>query len=221
MGDTVPASKGFKNDKPSQLKTSSISERWNNRALFQLIWPLIIEQILAVTMGTADTIMVSSVGEHAVSGVNIIDNINNLLIIAFTALSTGGAVVVSQYLGRRDPKNASLAGRQLIYVVTVVSLLLMGVALIFRKPIITFFYGNIESDVMSSAAIYFLITAISYPFLAIYSASAALYRASGNSKVTMRIALMVNIINIAGNAFLIYGLKIGATGAAISTLVSR
>jgi putative MATE family efflux protein len=172
-------------------------------------------------MGTADTIMVSSVGEHAVSGVNIIDNINNLLIIAFTALSTGGAVVVSQYLGRKDLKNANLAGRQLIYVVSLVSLLLMFVAICFGRPIIRLFYGNIETDVMSSAAIYFLITAISYPFLAIYSASAALYRASGNSKVTMRIVLLANIINISGNALLIYGLKTGTAGAAISTLISR
>jgi putative MATE family efflux protein len=177
--------------------------------------------MLAVTMGTADTIMVSSVGEFAVSGVNIIDNINNLLIIAFTALSTGGAVVVSQYIGRRNSANASIAGQQLFYVVTVVSVLIMTVALFFLRPIISLFYGNIDADVMDASAVYFLFSALSYPFLAVYSASAALFRASGNSKVTMNIALMMNIVHIAANVLFIYGLGIGTAGAGISILISR
>jgi len=180
-----------------------------------------IEQILAVTMGAVDTIMVSSVGEHAVSAVNIIDNINNLLIIAFTAMATGGAVVVSQYIGRRDYKNSSLAAKQLIYSVTLISLLMMAIALPFCRPIIRLFYGKIENDVMAAAAIYFFITALSYPFLAMYNANAALFRAVGNSKVTMQIALLVNILNIAGNSFLIYMLKLGVVGAALSTLTCR
>ena len=196
-------------------------ERWSNHSLFILIWPLIIEQVLAVTMGAADTIMVTSVGEFAVSGVNIIDNINNLLIIAFTALSTGGAVVVSQFIGRKDSQKVNIASRQLYYIVASVSVIIMVIAVSMRHIIILFFYGNIETDVMDAASVYFLITAISYPFLAIYSASAALFRAAGNSKITMRIALMVNIINIAGNYYLIYHVKIGTAGAAISTLVSR
>jgi len=196
-------------------------ERWDNRSLFVLIWPLVIEQILAVTMGAVDTVMVSSVGEFAVSGVNIIDNINNLLIIAFTALSTGGAVVVSQYIGRRDNQKVNIASRQLFYFVTVVSIVMMTFALCLRVPIIKFFYGNIGPEVLAAASVYFLITAISYPFLALYSASAALFRASGNSKVTMRIAIMVNVIHIIGNYYFIYHLKIGIMGAAISTLVSR
>jgi putative MATE family efflux protein len=194
---------------------------WDNRRLFSLLWPLIIEQILAVTMGVVDTVMVSSVGEHAVSGVNIIDNINNLFIIAFTALCTGGAVVTSQYIGRRDAKNAGLAARQLIYIVTLASVVIMILILLFRRPLIWLLYGNIEGDVMDAAALYFLITALSYPFLAVYNADAALFRSAGNSGVTMKIALLVNIVNIGGNAFFVYGLKIGVAGVALSTLISR
>lgn len=203
------------------MNPSAVTEQWNNKALFSLIWPLIIEQVLAVTMGAVDTIMVSSIGEFAVSGVNIVDNINNLFIIAFTALCTGGAVVVSQYIGRRDPKNAGLASRQLIYLVGAVSVAIMALTVPLRRPIITLLYGKIEADVMEAAAVYFLITALSYCFLGIYNACAALFRAAGNSGVTMRVALLVNVMNIGGNALFIFGLKIGVAGAALSTLLSR
>jgi putative MATE family efflux protein len=196
-------------------------DHWNNRALFALLWPLIIEQILAVTMGAADTVMVSSVGEFAVSAVNIVDNINNLLIIAFTALSTGGAVVVSQYIGRQQHTNSRTAAKQLIYCVTVISVLLMLMAVALHRPIIRLFYGNIENDVMDAAAIYFVITGLSYPFLAAHTANAALFRASGNSRVTMLVSALVNIMNIGGNAFFIYVMKIGVIGAALSTSICR
>jgi len=194
---------------------------WNNRALFSLLWPLIIEQILAVTMGAVDTIMVSSVGEHAVSAVNIVDNINNLLVIAFSAMCTGGAVVVSQYIGRRDLRDSRIASKQLVYIVILISLVMTIVSVVLRRPIIALIYGKIEDDVMIASSVYFLITALSYPALAVYNANAALFRAIGNSKVPMRIAILVNILNIGGNAFLIYGLKIGVAGAALSTLVCR
>jgi len=200
---------------------NTIAERWNNRALFSLLWPLIIEQMLVVTVGAVDTIMVSSVGEYAVSAVNIIDNINNLLIIAFTALATGGAVVVSQYIGRRDHEKSRLAAKQLLYCVTLISLLIMMIALLLHRPIIRLFYGKIEQDVMDAAAIYFLITGLSYPFLALFNANAALFRAVGNSKFTMQMALLINIMHIGGNAWLIYGLKMGVMGAALSTLFCR
>ena len=199
----------------------SIGDQWNNRTLFRLLWPLIIEQLLAVTMGAADTMMVSTVGEFAVSGVNIIDNINNLLIIAFSALATGGAVVTSQYIGRRDTKNSSLASKQLIYIVLLTSLFIMGVAIGFRRPIIRLLYGKVEHDVMDAASVYFFITALSYPFLALYNANAALFRSMGNSRGPMLIALLVNILNIGGNIFFIYSLRIGVAGAALSTLISR
>lgn len=172
-------------------------------------------------MGAADTVMVSSVGEFAVSGVNIVDTINNLLVIAFMALATGGAVVVSQYIGRGDSKNSKIASKQLVYAVTVISLVVMTAAMIFRRFIIWLLYGSLENTVMEAASLYFLITAVSYPFLAIYNANAALFRAAGNAKVTMRIALLVNVLNIGGNAFFIFVLHIGIAGAAFSTLISR
>jgi putative MATE family efflux protein len=199
----------------------SMMDRWNGKALFRLIWPLVIEQVLAVTMGVADTVMISSVGEHAVSAVNIVDNINNLLIIAFAALATGGAVVVSQYIGRRDHRNAGEAAKQLIYAVSIISLGILIFAFVLRRPIIRVIYGNMSADVMDAAATYMMITCLSYPFLGIYNANAALFRAVGNSGITMRIALLVNILNIGGNAFLIFVLHWGVAGAALSTLTSR
>ncbi|MFP3043586.1 MATE family efflux transporter [Treponema primitia] len=195
--------------------------RWNNQAIFYLLGPLIIEQILGVTMGIADTVMVSSVGEYAVSGVSLVDVINNLLILAFAALATGGSVVVSQYIGRRDTKNSASAARQLIYANTIISVVITVAALILHTRILQLVYGNVEADVMKAARTYFWITALSYPFLALYNSAAALFRAMGNSKVPMLIALLVNCMNIGGNAVFIFGFHIGITGAALSTLISR
>jgi len=203
------------------IQEPTTAERWNNRTLLALLGPLMVEQILVVAMGAIDTVMVSSVGEFAVSGVNIVDTINNLLIIAFTALSAGGVVVVSQYIGRRDYKNSRLAARQLIYIATAVSLVMMVTALLFRRPIIRLFYGNIEDDVMSAAAIYFLFTGLSYPFLALYTSCAALFRATGNSKVPMRISLLANVLSVSGNVLFIHVMGIGVLGAALSTFASR
>lgn len=194
---------------------------FSRQALLRLIIPLVVEQFLLMTVGMADTVMVTSAGEAAVSGVSLVDNINLLLIQVFAALSTGGAVVVSQYLGREDRKAACLAARQLIYAVTAVSVALMALALIFREHLLALIFGSIEPDVMESALIYFLLTAAAYPFMSIYNAGASLFRSMGNSKVSMFNSLLVNVINIGVNAVLIYGYGMGAAGAGIGTLVSR
>ncbi|MDR0390120.1 MAG: MATE family efflux transporter [Spirochaetaceae bacterium] len=198
-----------------------MADQWNNRNLFRLLWPLIVEQILGVTMGVADTVMVSGIGEYAVSGISIVDVISILLINTFIALATGGAVVVSQYIGRRDTQGAALASKQLIYINAFFSLTLMALSLVFCRPLLRLIYGHIAADVMQAAQTYFLITALSFPFLAIYNSNAALFRSVGNSRITMKVALLVNILNIGGNALLIYVFKIGVAGAALSTLISR
>lgn len=189
--------------------------------LIRLIVPLIIEQLLLMTVGMADTVMVTTAGEATVSGVSLVDNINTLIIQIFSALSTGGAVVVAQYLGRQETHSAKTAAKQLLYAMTGISAVLMILALIFRQHILSLIFGQVEPAVMDSALVYFLLTAAAYPFMGIYNAGAALFRAMGNSKVSMINSFIINVINILVNAILIFGFGMGAAGAGIGTLVSR
>lgn len=194
---------------------------FSGRDLKKLIIPLVIEQFLAVAIGMADTVMVASCGEAAVSGVSLVDSINVLLINIFSALATGGSVVAAQYLGRNDNPNARIAAKQLIYVTALMSLLLMAICLVGGKGLLGFVFGKAEADVMDNAGTYFWLSALSYPFLAVYNSGAALFRAMGNSRISMLTSVLMNIVNISGNALLIYGFQMGVAGAAIATLVSR
>ena len=194
---------------------------FTRKDLTRIFLPLLLEQILAVTVGMFDSMMVSSAGEAAVSGVSLVDSINILLSNIFAALATGGAVVCSQFLGRRDHEAARTSAKQLYYVVFFVSSAIMAIALLFRSSLLSLIFGRIEADVMGHAQIYFLFTALSYPFLAVYNGGAAIFRAIGNSKISLYVSLGMNAVNIAGNAILIYGLGLGAAGAAIATLFSR
>ncbi len=189
--------------------------------LFRLIFPLVIEQILAATIGIADTVMVSGVGEAAVSGVSLVDSINLLLINVFAALATGGAIIVAQYLGRKDVENANTAAKQLLLVTTVLSTVLMGLCLIGQHGILNLLFGSAEADVMEQALAYFAISALSYPFISVYNACAALFRAQGNSKISMAASFVMNVTNILGNTILIFGFRLGVVGAGISSLLSR
>ncbi len=194
---------------------------FSRRDLLWLILPLGVEQLLNMTVGIADTIMVASVGEAAVSGISLVDNLNNLVIFIMAALSTGGAVVISQYMGRGDLKNARESAKQLLYVAFAVSLVITIPMIIFREPLLFMLFGAIEEAVMQNAVVYLMITAASFPAIALISAVSAMFRSMGISKVSMLSSLLMNIINIAGNAALIYGAKWGAMGAATASLASR
>ena len=180
-----------------------------------------LEQVLAITVGLADTIMVSSCGEAAVSGVSLVDMINVLIINVFAALATGGAVVVAQLLGAREHKRACDAAKQLYLVVTVISLAISALIMAFREPLLRLLFGSISDSVMQNALTYLTVSVFSYPVLAIYNAGAALFRAQGNSRISMLIAGLINIVNITGNSIMIFGLKWGVAGAATSSVLSR
>lgn len=194
---------------------------FSKKSLTKLLIPLIIEQLLAVLVGMVDGVMVSAVSEAAVSGVNLVDQINILLINLFTALATGGSVVVAQFIGSGRKKRANEAANQLVLVMLVLTVFMMVIALAGNQWILNLIFGNVSAPIMENASTYFFITAISFPFLGIYNACAALYRSMGNSRVSMNISLLMNGINIAGNAICIYGLHMGVEGVAIPTLVSR
>ena len=191
------------------------------KALKKLIWPLILEQILSITIGLADTIMVSSVGEAAVSGVSLVDMLNVLIINIFAALATGGAVVVAQLLGSKERERACDAAKQLYFVVTLISIGIATIVMLLREPLLRLLFGSTEPDVMQSALTYLTISIFSYPVLAIYNAGAALFRAQGNSNVSMMIAGLINIVNIVGNATMIYGFHTGVAGAALASMFAR
>ena len=194
---------------------------FTRKDLAKLLLPLIVEQLLAVLVGMADVVMVAAVGETAVSGVSLVDSISILIIQMLAALATGGSVVCAQYIGKKQPENACEAAGQLILVTTMVSVVIAVIALIGNRHLLAMIFGKVENSVMENAQIYFWLSALSYPFLAVYNSCAALYRAIGNSKVSMYASLVMNAINIAGNAICVFGLHMGVEGVGIPTLVSR
>lgn len=194
---------------------------FTNKDIKRLIIPLIIEQFLSVFVGMADTVMVSQTGEAAISAVSLVDTVNVLLINIFAALANGGAIVAGQFLGHKNRKASCNVANQLLVFATISSVVIMVVTMVFHNALLHGVFGKISTEVMSAARIYLLITALSIPFIAIYNAGAALFRAMGNSKITMIVTLIMNAINIIGNAVLIFGFHMGVAGVAIPTTVSR
>ena len=194
---------------------------FTNRMIRNLLVPVVLEQILNSIMGTADTMMVSNVGSAALSAVSLVDSINVLLIQAFSALAAGGAIVCAQYIGQRNYEKANMSARQVLFIITAISVVVSAVCLIFQKPLLRLIFGAVDADVMRASEIYFFFTALSFPFIAAYDSAASIFRAQENTKGPMTISMISNIMNIGGNAVLIWVFHLGVAGAAISTLVSR
>jgi putative MATE family efflux protein len=194
---------------------------FSNTDLKILLIPLIIEQILNQLMGVIDTMMVSRVGSAEISAVSNVDSINLLVIQVFSALATGAVIICSQYLGRNDRENSNKTAGQVVLTVFTISFTFTILCLIFCKPLLSLIYGHVEQAVMDASVTYFFITAMSFPFLALFSAGSAFFRAGGNAKFPMKISVISNCVNIVGNAILIFGFNMGVAGAAISTLFSR
>ncbi len=202
----------------AEPKASVPPERqlFTNRDLRALIAPLFVEQLLAMLVGIADTLMVSYAGEAAVSGVSLVNMLNTFFIFLFTALASGGAVVVSQYLGSKDPQNSGLAAGKLYLLSLLFSLVCMAGTLVWNRQLLGLLFGQVEPDVMDASVIYLRISAYSYPALALYDAGAALYRSMNETKVTMNISLLMNVINVAGNAIGIFVLHAGVAGVGLA-----
>ena len=202
-------------------QTVTENRLFSKKDLRKLIIPLILEQTLAITVGMADTMMISSAGEAAVSGVSLVDMFNNLIISVLAALATGGAVVTSQCIGAGRREEACRSARQLVFTEAAITIGISVQVLLFHRQILGLFFGQIEADVMQNAIIYLIISVFSFPLLAVYDSCAALYRSMGNAQITLKISLLMNVINVVGNAIGVYVLKLGVAGVAIPSLVSR
>ena len=194
---------------------------FTNKMLRTLLIPVIFEQVLNSLMGTVDTMMVSNVGSAAISAVSLVDSINVLVIQAFSALAAGGAILCSQYIGQKNHEMANKSARQVLFIITAISVAVTALCLLFRVPLLKLIFGKVESDVMTASQVYFFYTALSFPFIALYDAGASIFRSQGNTRGPMTVSVISNVINIGGNAALIWGFNMGVAGAAIATLASR
>lgn len=186
-----------------------------------LLIPVVLEQLLNSIMGTADTMMVSNVGSAAISAVSLVDSINVLVIQAFSALAAGGAIICAQYIGQRSKEKANESARQVLFIITAISVAVSLICLVFQKPLLRLIFGSVEPAVMRASETYFFYTALSFPFIAAYDSAASIFRAQDNTKGPMIISMISNVMNIAGNAVMIWGFHMGVAGAALSTLISR
>ena len=193
---------------------------FSRKDLRQLLLPLMAEQALAMTIGMADTVMVASCSEAAVSGVSLIDSVNAVFLWLFPALATGG-VVLAQYIGRGEEDNARRSVGQLALLLVGFSLMISILFMLFRDKLLLLLFGQIEPQVMGYARTYFTVSIISYPFLALYNVGASVFRAVGNSKLSMTVSTAANVLNLIGNAVLIYGFGLEVLGAGLATLASR
>ena len=194
---------------------------FSNRMICSLLIPVVLEQLLNSIMGTADTMMVSNVGSAAISAVSLVDSINVLVIQAFSALAAGGAIICAQYIGQRNKEKANESARQVLFIITAISVAVSLFCLVFQKPLLRLIFGSVEEKVMRASEIYFFYTALSFPFIAAYDSAASIFRAQDNTKGPMIISMISNVMNIAGNAVMIWGFHMGVAGAALSTLISR
>ena len=201
-------------DKQSQMLFS-------RRDLLRIVIPLALQGILSVAIGMVDSMMVSNKGEDAFAGVSLVGSLDIVLITLFGALTSGGSVVLAQAMGRGDQKHACNAAKQLIYASALAASAIAVSVLLFRVPLLHLLFGDVEESVMRNALSYFTIVSVSYPFLAVENSVAATFRAQGDSIITLKTSLFMNVLNIIGNAILIYGANLGAAGAALATLFSR
>ena len=186
-----------------------------------LLIPVVLEQLLNSIMGTADTMMVSNVGSAGISAVSLVDSINVLVIQAFSALAAGGAIICAQYIGQKNKEKANESARQVLFIITAISVAVSLICLVFQKPLLRLIFGSVEPAVMRASEIYFFYTALSFPFIAAYDSAASIFRAQDNTKGPMIISMISNVMNIAGNAVMIWVFHMGVAGAALSTLISR
>ena len=204
-----------------KLQIPEERKRFTNRQLLAIIIPIIIEQFLIQLVGLADTLMISYAGEEAISGVALVDQVNIIFVYIFTAVAAGGAVVAGQYIGSKNREMACRAASQLMLMITLIAVGCTALTFFGGDAIISGLFRSAEPGVKAAGLLYLRITAFSYPFLAVYNASAALFRSMGRTRTIMYVSLLMNSINVIGNAIGIFALHAGVAGVAYPTLISR
>ena len=204
-----------------KTKEKNQNPLFDNRKLAALLIPLALDQLLNSFMGSVDTFVVSNLGSAAISAVSLVDSINMLIVQAFFALASGGTVVCSHYLGCREREKANDAAGQLVFITTFLSVIIAVCCLVFNRQILGLIFGEVEPAVMENARMYFYISAVSYPFIALYDDGSSILRAQENSRFPMMVSVAANVVNLLLNLLFVWGLHLGVAGSAFATLTAR
>ncbi len=194
--------------------------RFSNKALIAFLMPVLFEQLMLAGLTMADTFMVSSLGETAVAGVALVNRIDNFAKQFFVSLAQGGSVVLSQYIGARDDDKAEISLKSNVRIVVLIGLAVMLFMVVLKEQTLHLLFGGAEANVLAISSEYFTITALSYPFVALYYAGSATFRAMGESKIPFMASIAMMGINLLLKYIFIFVIKIGVTGAAYSTLLA-
>jgi len=198
-----------------------LRESFDGKFLFSLCYPVVLEQLLTMVVGLMDTLMVSYAGEEALSGVSLVNQLNTLFVFVCAATASGGAVVVSQYIGKRDLRKGCRASGQLVTLLLVFGFVMTVIFLVFGEVLFSLLFGKVSEGIFSSGMEYLRITSLSIPFLALYNAAISISRSMGRTRPVLYASLLMNVINIIGNYIGVFTLGLGAAGVAWPTLMSR
>jgi putative MATE family efflux protein len=183
--------------------------------------PILVDQACLILMSLLNTAMVSSAGVAAVSAVSMVDSLNIFLVNVFIAVATGGTVIVAQYKGSGNSAMVSKTAAQAISAVTIFSVVLSAVVIVFHMPVLNVLFGKAEADVFQNAKIYLIGSCISYPFIAIFQAVCGSLRGVGETKPCLSLSLLLNLSNTLLNVILITFLHMGVKGLIVSTILAR
>lgn len=208
-------------NQPKTSPSPQAEHLFSNRQLASMLFPLMAEQLLITMMGMVNTFMVAHVGSYAISAVALVDSINILVIQAFYALGAGGTIVCAQYLGQKKVHRATHAAEQTLFIITLISIGAAALCILFDRPLLRLIFGAVDEEVFSASRTYFFLSALSYPFIALYDSGSSIFRAQENTRFPMAMSAIANVANILGNVVLVLMLNMGVAGAALSTLAAR
>ena len=194
---------------------------FTNKQLIALMLPVVMNSAMGSLVAMADSVMVSKVGEVAISAVSLVGTIMVVAYSLFGALSVGGSVLTSQYIGAGKYAEAKHSTGQLILMSLFVSTVFGVLCILFAEPLLRLCFGSIEDAVMEDALTYFYFTASAFPLIGLGSATGTIFHCARNTKITLKIGILANVVNIVGNYICIYRLNMGVEGVAIPTLISQ
>jgi putative MATE family efflux protein len=198
------------------------SENLYKSAIY-LAWPVILQSLLQVSVGTVDIKMVGTLGVDAISAVGTSRNIIMILLVLVMGISTGTTAMVSRFIGSGDDRNASKSAGQAFILSLLLSAFIIPVGLAGNELSLRIL--GVGDSVLALAVDYMRIFFLAIPFFLLHFMAKSIFQGAGDTKTPLLIDIIMNLVNIGGNFLFIFGMfgfpAMGVAGAAVGTALSR